>query len=64
MEKGILDRLAAGPVVGDGGYLLELEKRGYVRAGPFTPGFRSRTPKRSSRCTESSSGRAPTLCGP
>jgi betaine-homocysteine S-methyltransferase len=37
MEKGILDRLAAGPVVGDGGYLLELEKRGYVQAGPFTP---------------------------
>src|SRR3954447_13740442 len=36
-EKGILDRLAAGPVVGDGGYLLELEKRGYVQAGPFTP---------------------------
>jgi betaine-homocysteine S-methyltransferase len=24
-------------VLGDGGYLLELEKRGYVRAGPFTP---------------------------
>ena len=33
----ILDRLAAGPVLGDGGYLLELEKRGYVQAGPFTP---------------------------
>src|SRR5581483_5944566 len=26
-----------GPVLGDGGYLLELEKRGWVRAGPFTP---------------------------
>ena len=34
---GLLDRLANGPVLGDGGYLLELEKRGYVRAGPFTP---------------------------
>src|SRR5436305_4378007 len=34
---GILERLAKGPVLGDGGYLLELEKRGYVRAGPFTP---------------------------
>jgi betaine-homocysteine S-methyltransferase len=34
---GLLDRLARGPVLGDGGYLLELEKRGYVRAGPFTP---------------------------
>ena len=33
----ILDRLAAGPVLGDGGYLLELERRGYVQAGPFTP---------------------------
>src|SRR5689334_6792646 len=37
MGKGILQRLAEGPVLGDGGYLLELEKRGYVQAGPFTP---------------------------
>lgn len=37
MPAGILERLAAGPVLGDGGYLLELEKRGYVQAGPFTP---------------------------
>jgi betaine-homocysteine S-methyltransferase len=37
MVKGILDRLADGPVLGDGGYLLEMEKRGYVQAGPFTP---------------------------
>lgn len=37
MTTSILDRLARGPVLGDGGYLLELEKRGYVRAGPFTP---------------------------
>jgi betaine-homocysteine S-methyltransferase len=35
--KGLVDRLARGVVLGDGGYLLELEKRGYVRAGPFTP---------------------------
>ena len=35
--KTILERLAEGPVLGDGGYLLELEKRGWVRAGPFTP---------------------------
>ena len=35
--KGLLERLDEGPVLGDGGYLLELEKRGYVRAGPFTP---------------------------
>jgi betaine-homocysteine S-methyltransferase len=37
MARGILERLADGPVLGDGGYLLELEKRGYVQAGPFTP---------------------------
>ena len=37
MAIGLLERLAAGPVLGDGGYLLELERRGYVRAGPFTP---------------------------
>src|SRR5438309_11434899 len=34
---GILERLTKGVVLGDGGYLLELEKRGYVQAGPFTP---------------------------
>lgn len=37
MPKGILERLSEGVVLGDGGYLLELEKRGYVQAGPFTP---------------------------
>ncbi len=37
MSKGILERLKAGVVLGDGGYVLELEKRGYVLAGPFTP---------------------------
>ena len=37
MKKGILERLRDGVVIGDGGYLLELEKRGYVKAGPFTP---------------------------
>ncbi len=36
-KKGILERLSEGVVLGDGGYLLELEKRGYVQAGPFTP---------------------------
>ena len=36
-RKGILERLKDGPVLGDGGYLLELEKRGWVRPGPFTP---------------------------
>ena len=37
MKKTILQRLSEGTVLGDGGYLLELEKRGWVRAGPFTP---------------------------
>jgi betaine-homocysteine S-methyltransferase len=37
MTKGLRERLDEGLVLGDGGYLLELEKRGYVRAGPFTP---------------------------
>ena len=37
MPTGLLERLAKGTVLGDGGYLLELEKRGYVRGGPFTP---------------------------
>src|SRR4029077_19054424 len=36
-KRGLLERLEEGPVLGDGGYLLELEKRGWVRAGPFTP---------------------------
>ncbi len=36
-KKGILEKLKEGLVLGDGGYLLELEKRGWVRAGPFTP---------------------------
>ena len=33
----VLDRLKEGIVLGDGGYLLALENRGYVQAGPFTP---------------------------
>lgn len=37
MTKGLMERLADDVVLGDGGYLLELEKRGYVRPGPFTP---------------------------
>lgn len=29
----LVERLSAGPVLGDGGYLIELERRGYVRSG-------------------------------
>ncbi|XP_006819776.1 betaine--homocysteine S-methyltransferase 1-like isoform X1 [Saccoglossus kowalevskii] len=36
--KGILERLNAGEIiVGDGGFVFALEKRGYVKAGPWTP---------------------------
>ncbi|KAF6123246.1 betaine--homocysteine S-methyltransferase [Phyllostomus discolor] len=35
---GILERLNSGEVViGDGGFVFALEKRGYVKAGPWTP---------------------------
>nr|UIE77778.1 betaine--homocysteine S-methyltransferase 1 [Plecoglossus altivelis] len=36
--RGVLERLNAGEVViGDGGFVFALEKRGYVKAGPWTP---------------------------
>ncbi len=35
--QGLLERLADGPVIGDGGFVFALEKRGYVKAGPWTP---------------------------
>ncbi len=37
MKKGIVERLAEGVMLGDGGYIIELERRGYVIAGAFTP---------------------------
>lgn len=38
LPQGILERLNAGEVViGDGGFVFALEKRGYVKAGPWTP---------------------------
>ncbi len=36
-DRGILERLAEGVVLGDGGYIVELEQRGYVVTGAFTP---------------------------
>jgi hypothetical protein len=30
-------RLANGPVIGDGGFVFALEKRGYVKVLPFPP---------------------------
>jgi len=36
-SKGLLERLAEGPVICAEGYLFELERRGYLQAGPFVP---------------------------
>ncbi|PAA86091.1 hypothetical protein BOX15_Mlig031806g1 [Macrostomum lignano] len=37
-RRGIMERLDNGEVViGDGGFVFALEKRGYVKAGPWTP---------------------------
>uniref|UniRef100_A0A4W5MEL6 Betaine-homocysteine methyltransferase n=1 Tax=Hucho hucho TaxID=62062 RepID=A0A4W5MEL6_9TELE len=37
-KRNILERLDAGEIViGDGGFVFALEKRGYVKAGPWTP---------------------------
>jgi betaine-homocysteine S-methyltransferase len=33
----ILEKLSKNPVLGDGGAIFELERRGYVSAGPYTP---------------------------
>jgi betaine-homocysteine S-methyltransferase len=35
--RGILDRLRAGIVQGAEGYVFELERRGYIKAGPYVP---------------------------
>ncbi|MFQ5875438.1 MAG: homocysteine S-methyltransferase family protein, partial [Dehalococcoidia bacterium] len=37
MAKGIMERLAEGVVLGDGGYVQEMGKRGVVQEGPYTP---------------------------
>ena len=37
MAKGILEQLSERVVLGDGGYVVELEQRGWVTAGAFTP---------------------------
>lgn len=36
-KKGLLQRLNESVVIGDGGFVFALEKRGYVKAGPWTP---------------------------
>ena len=37
VKTTVLERLEQNPVIGDGGTIFELERRGYVSAGPFTP---------------------------
>ena len=37
MPRPLLEQLKDGVVLGDGGYIVELERRGYVTAGAFTP---------------------------
>lgn len=36
-KKGLLERLAEGPVICAEGYLFELERRGYLQAGAYVP---------------------------
>src|SRR6202035_2528002 len=35
--RGILERLAQGVVLGAEGYVFELERRGYIKGGPYVP---------------------------
>jgi betaine-homocysteine S-methyltransferase len=35
--RGFVDRIADGVIVGAEGYVFELERRGYVKAGPYVP---------------------------
>ncbi|TRY65178.1 hypothetical protein DNTS_009418 [Danionella cerebrum] len=52
-ERGILERLAGGEVViGDGGFVFALEKRGYVKAGPWTPEAAAEHPEAGERLAE------------
>jgi betaine-homocysteine S-methyltransferase len=36
-QAGILERLSSGTVLGAEGYVFELERRGYIKAGPYVP---------------------------
>src|SRR5947199_7378437 len=36
-SAGLLERLAAGPLICAEGYLFEFERRGYLQAGAFVP---------------------------
>jgi betaine-homocysteine S-methyltransferase len=36
-QAGIMERLSRGTVLGAEGYVFELERRGYIKAGPYVP---------------------------
>ena len=36
-QKGLLERLANGVVIGDGGFVTIMEKRGYSKVGEWGP---------------------------
>ena len=36
-KESILEVLKKRPIIGDGSYVVTLEKRGYVKAGSWTP---------------------------
>jgi len=37
-SRNIIEEMRSGkPIIGDGGFVFELEKRGFVKAGPWTP---------------------------
>src|SRR5438445_12541142 len=36
-SRGILERLKTDVVIGAEGYVFELERRGYIKAGPYVP---------------------------
>src|SRR6516225_1997854 len=36
-QTGIVERLKNGTVLGAEGYVFELERRGYIKAGPYVP---------------------------
>ena len=53
-QRTLQQRLADGVVVGAEGYVFELERRGYIKAGPFVPEVILDDPTRSGSCTASS----------
>ena len=46
-QRTLQQRLADGVVVGAEGYVFELERRGYIKAGPFVPGGDPRRARRA-----------------